>query len=212
MSKGLFVVLEGIDGCGKSTQARLLEERLKQENKAALLTREPGGTGAGEGIRNLLLSPESQLCTCAEILLYAAARAQLVEEVIRPALEAGQVVVCDRFVWSSLAYQGAGRGGDMDKIYQLNREVTQGVVPDLTVILDINEEEAQKRLGIKHASEGDRDRLEKMDHSFYRRVRQKYLSFAREAPSPVSVISSEGSPKDVHERIWLQVKEMLSNR
>jgi len=209
LSKGLFLVLEGIDGCGKSTQAKMLEDRLRSQNIPVVLTREPGGTATGESIRNLLLSPESRICNCTEILLYAAARAQLVDEIIQPALSNGETVVCDRFVWSTLAYQGAGRGEAETKIYRLNEEVTGGLTPDLTVILDLEVEEARNRLELKQSPGKKVDRLENMDLSFYQRVREKYLSFARQDPASIVVVSAEGPPAKVHRDIWSRVEALL---
>jgi len=211
LAEGLFFVLEGIDGCGKSTQAGMLEEKLKKENIPAVLTREPGGTAVGENIRDLLLDPGGTMGTCTEMLLYAAARAQLVQEVIQPALNQGKTVVCDRFVWSSLAYQGAGRGAADKKIYQLNQEVTKGLTPDLTFILDVDVEEARRRLEQKNATKGG-DRLENMDMPFYRRVREKYLTFAQYNPVSVEVISSHEKPEAVHCQIWSKVREILPGR
>ena len=132
---GFLITLEGIDGCGKTTQARLLKERLEREAIPHLLTREPGGTAAGEKIRLLLLQKEHSLTDTAEILLYMAARAELVDTVIRPALEAGQVVVCDRYLDSTVAYQGYGGQGDRAWIEALNKRVTRGLWPHLTFFI-----------------------------------------------------------------------------
>ncbi len=208
--RGKFIVIEGIDGSGKTTQTALLYEKLIGDIYPVVLTREPGGTSIGESIRQLLLSPSNTIGPWTEILLYAAARAQLVDEVIIPSLKKGMMVLSDRYLLSSLAYQGAGRGEEAEKIYRLNYEITRGVLPDLTFILDLRVEEARKRLQQKGSATGTADRLEKMDDSFYQRVREGYLAFARENSSRVEVVSSEEEAETVHEAIWSKVKKIIS--
>lgn len=142
---GIFISFEGIDGAGKSTQIALLRGELERRGIAALLTREPGGTRLSEEIRSLLLRTDMEVCPEAELLLYAAARAQIVREVIKPALNAGKIVLCDRFIHSSLAYQGAARGLGEQVVLDVNSIALDGVWPDLTFLFLLDEEEARRR-------------------------------------------------------------------
>ena len=179
-SVGRFIALEGGDGCGKSTQAPLLAEAL-----GARLTREPGGTPAGERMREIVLDPATgELDLRSEVLLYAASRAEHVARVIRPALEAGQDVVCDRFVASSLAYQGFGRELPVDEVAYVNDWGTGGLRPDLTVLIDVPEEVAAERMGT------DLDRLEAVGDGFHQRVAEGYRTLAAEDPTWVVVDGS----------------------
>ncbi|HPU02159.1 MAG: dTMP kinase [Firmicutes bacterium] len=197
--QGFLVSLEGIDGCGKSTQARLLQERLERENIPHLLTREPGGTPAGEMIRRLLLQEAPALAINAEILLYMAARAELVETVIRPALAAGKVVICDRYIDSTVAYQGYGSGGDCAWIRALNERVTQDCRPRLTFLFDLPVEEALRRRG------GSGDRIEERDLSYHRRVRQGYLALAAAEPERIMLIDAAAPAERQHEAVWMKL-------
>ncbi|NLA27790.1 MAG: dTMP kinase, partial [Firmicutes bacterium] len=189
---GFLITLEGIDGCGKTTQASLLAERLEREAIPHLLTREPGGTAAGEKIRRLLLQKDHSLTGDAEILLYMAARAELVTSEIRPALAVGRVVICDRYLDSSVAYQGFGGGGDRDWIGALNDKVTGGLRPHLTFLFDLPVEEAIRRRG----SGGDR--IEERDLSYHRRVRQGYLAIAAAEPARVILIDAAAPAEQQH--------------
>ncbi len=200
---GFLISLEGIDGCGKTTQARLLQERLEREGIPHLLTREPGGTAAGEKIRLLLLQKEHSLTNNAEILLYMAARAELVATVIEPALTAGQVVICDRYIDSSIAYQGYGGGGDRAWIRALNENVTASLRPHLTLLLDLSVEEALRRRG------GDGDRIEERDLSYHRRVRQGYLAIAAAEPARMSLIDAAAPAERQHRAVWMKVQSLL---
>lgn len=202
---GFLISLEGIDGCGKTTQARLLEERLEREGIPHLSTREPGGTAAGEGIRRLLLQKEHSLTDTTEILLYMAARAELVSTVIEPALRSGRVVICDRYLDSSVAYQGFGSGGDKDWICKLNEKVTQGRRPRLTFLFDLSVEEALSRRGESG------DRIEERDLSFHRRVRRGYLAIAGAEPARVIVIDAVGPAEQQHRRVWSGVQSLLGS-
>ncbi len=203
--RGFLVSLEGIDGSGKSTQARLLKERLEREGIAHLSTREPGGTAAGEMIRRLLLQKEHSLTGNTEILLYMAARAELVSTVIEPALHSGQVVVCDRYTDSSIAYQGFGSGGDKAWISRLNERVTQGRLPRLTFLFDLPVEEALRRRG----REGDR--IEERDLSFHRRVRRGYLAIAGAEPGRVLLIDAAAPAEQQHLRVWSGMQPLLDS-
>lgn len=176
---GLFIVLEGVDGSGKSTQVGSASGVLLARGRDALETREPGATPLGAGIRELVLSGSLDVDPWAEVLLYAADRAQHVADVIRPALESGRDVVSDRFLWSSLAYQGAGRELGIDRVSQANVRAVQGVQPDLVIVLDVPCEVGRSRL------DGGHDRIESAPREFHERVREAFLELARDSGSPV---------------------------
>ncbi len=203
---GFLITLEGIDSCGKTTQAHLLEARLESEAVPHLLLREPGGTAVGEKIRHLLLQKEHPLTDNTEILLYAAARAELVVTVIRPALKKGLVVVCDRYLDSTVAYQGYGSGGDGAWIRALNERVTGGLRPQLTFLFDLSVEEAFRRRG------GGGDRIEERDLSYHRRVRRGYLAIASEEPARFNVIDATAPAEKQHEAVWSKVEAALQGR
>lgn len=171
----MFVSFEGIDGSGKSTQARLLAERLREGGRDVVLTREPGGTPLGEQIRDLVLHGD-HVTPWAEAALYAASRAQHVEEVIRPALERGAVVVCDRYLDSSVAYQGGGRALGVDAVLELNLMAVGGLLPDTTFLLLLHPEEAVRRMGETP------DRIEREDVGFHARVDAAYRALAERDP------------------------------
>lgn len=205
----MFITLEGGEGVGKTTQQALLVERLRQEGHACLCTREPGGTALGKTLRELLLhgDPFSPL---AELLLYAADRAEHVSKVIAPALAAGQVVVCDRFTDSTLAYQGYGRGLDLEKIRQLNHLATGGLQPHLTLWLDLPPEVglARKASGPLTRT-GSCDKLEQEHLEFHRRVYQGFQALAAAEPQRIVRISAQGSPAEVAARLWSVVEPRL---
>lgn len=210
----LFITFEGIEGTGKTTQIGHLAQRLRNQGRQVLVTREPGGCPIADAIRGILLDPASVgLVPRAELLLYAAARAQHVEEVIRPALQAGQTVLCDRFADATLAYQGHGRGLDLALIGDLNRLAAGCLVPDLTVLLDLPETEglrrAQRRnhlLALDHEDRFERESLE-----FHRRVRQGYLGLARREPR-FHIVDAEGTEAEVTERIAVTVDAFLRHK
>ncbi len=185
MARGFFVALEGGEGTGKSTQGRLLARHLEAKGHSVLVTREPGGTPAGAAIRAIVLAPATgELAPRAEALLYAADRAHHVATVIRPALERGSTVITDRYIDSSLAYQGAGRTLDRDEIESVSRWATGGLLPDLTVILDLDPE-----VGLVRA--GSPDRLEAEPLEFHRRVRQGFLDLAAREPRRYAVVAAD---------------------
>ncbi len=189
MEKGYFITLEGIDGCGKSTQAKLLFQYLKEKGCRVLLTREPGGTDLAEEIRKVILTPgKEELDPMAEILLYAASRAQHVNNLIKPALEAGQVVISERFVLSSLAYQGYGLGRDLKLIREINRLATGDIRPDLTFLLDSAPETSGERVERRSKVNGhDSDRIEMRGLTFQDRVRTGFLELAKADETIVSI-------------------------
>jgi dTMP kinase len=190
---GLFLVVEGIEGSGKTLQARLLEERLVAAGVPCVRTREPGGTAGGEAIRRVLLEG-GELPAEAELLLMLAARAILVKEVIVPALERGAVVVADRFALSSLAYQGHGRELGAELVRQLNAFATGGVTPDLVLLLDVPYEEGVRRRRAEGRSE---DRIERAGEAFHRRVAEAYGLLGR-AEANVEVVPAAAAPEAVH--------------
>ena len=194
---GLFVTLEGIDRSGKTTQAARLCEALGDE---ALLVREPGGTETGERIRALLKDPEAAIGPRAEALLFAAARAELVDQVIRPALEAGRVVVSDRFLDSSLAYQGHARGLGEDEVRRINEWATAGMTPDLTLLLRLDPEAAAQR-------GGEQDRFEDEGASLQRAVQEAYERLAAAEPARWHVIDAARTPDEVHADVLAAVEQ-----
>lgn len=204
MSKGIFITFEGIDGCGKSTQLGLLKEDFLKEGIEFIEVREPGGTPVGEKIRTILLDKKNDSMTrMAELLLFEAARAQITEEVIIPALESGKNVICDRFYDSTSAYQGYANKMGRDLTDFLNLKATAGVSPDLTVLLDIDPETAFKRRALRDA--GEEDRIEMQGLSYQQMVREGYLELAKEqdrikiidASQPVDAIYQE-----IRKQIW----------
>ncbi len=202
--RGTFITFEGVEGSGKSTQLKLLAQRLEDAGAPVRLLREPGGTAVGEAIRAVLLDPEHfGLDARAELLLYEASRAQLVAEVIEPALDAGEVVLCDRFFDSTTAYQGHARGLPLGEVEQLNRTATGGLAPDLTVVIDVDPGHALERA---RSESGTPDRLELEEAAFHERVREGFLVVAREEPQRVVVVSGEGTPDEVFERVLAAVR------
>ena len=183
---GTFISLDGIDGCGKSTQARLLAQWLRDQGYPVVTCRDPGGTPVGDRIREILLDGEvGTMGRRCEMFLYMASRSQLVDEVIRPALAAGQVVVSDRYLMANVAYQGGGGRLGLDTVEEIGRVATHGVVPDLVVLLDMDPARACARL------KGQHDRMEKHDGAFYERVREGFLELARRDPEHTRVVDGD---------------------
>ncbi len=200
----MFITLEGIDRSGKTTQAALLAKALGPET---LALREPGGTPLGERIREILKDPELEYGAAIELLLFSAARAALLGDVIAPALEAGRDVVCDRFMDSTVAYQGAARGMGVEHVERFNSVVIAGAVPDLTLLLRIDPEEAEAR-GQQRLAAGEvdgSDRFESAGPGFQRKVAEAYDELAARFPERVVVIDANGSPEAVHERVMKAV-------
>lgn len=211
INKGIFITIEGIDGAGKTTQAKRLADYLKGKGLSYLCTREPGGTSTGDKIREILLDKGNhKLCGKAEVLLYAAARAQLVEEVIRPALDRGKMVISDRYVDSSIAYQAFGQGENPDFIRRVNEEATGSLYPHLTLILDLDPEEGINRLQERLARMNtDQDRIESKKIDYHHRVRQGYLFVARLQEERVKVIGAHREEEAVHRDIVDEVEKLL---
>ena len=202
--KGRFITFEGGEGCGKSTQVRRLKEALEAEGHEVLLTREPGGTRLSELIRGLLKDErEDPPCDRAELLLFLAARAQLVRNVIRPALDAGTWVVSDRFSDSTFAYQGYGRGLPLDVLRLANDFACEGLKPDLTVLLDVDTETSRARLRKREAATNTTaDRIEQAGDAFHARLRQGFLEMAAQEPNRIVTIDASGTPDEVWEKVW----------
>jgi dTMP kinase len=211
---GLFITLEGPDGCGKSTQLQLLGDALKERQIDHWITREPGGTSIGEQIREILLSPENTtISPRAEMLLYAASRAQHVDEAIRPRLAAGVTVVSDRYIDSSLVYQGLGLGLGIDMVWQVNMIAIDALLPDLTVVLELNEDEAAARLERKllEANEG-RDRIEARSKDYHKLVSAGYNRLKEMFPGRVMAIDARVPPEQTVEKILSRITDMLEQR
>jgi len=186
LTKGKFYTFEGIDGCGKSTQLARVAERLRRDGAGCLVTREPGGTAISEKIREVLISLDNKgMCSEAELLLYLAARAQHVREVIAPAIDRGEIVLCDRFELATFAYQGGGRGLDVESIRIINSFATGALSPDMTFVIDIPVEISMERLN--KIGKG-KDRMESAGAQFFERVRAGYISAASNNPQRIKLL------------------------
>lgn len=211
---GLFISFEGTEGSGKSTQLARLARRLREAGRIILEVREPGGTPIGEEIRHTLKHSVAAagMCPETELLLMNASRAQLVREVIRPALAANVIVLCDRFHDSSIAYQGCGRGIDLDRVRQIVDFAVGETRPDITLLLWLSEEESAARLS-RRAASGDQptDRFERAGREFFVRVCEGYRRLAREESGRVHMVDAMGSEEEVHARIWAIVEPRLGS-
>ncbi len=203
--QGLFIVFEGVEGAGKSTQIKAISDRLTAAGVDHLLIREPGGTVVGERARELVLDPGLEMCAESELFLYLTARAEFVRRLVLPALEQGRLVLADRFELSTFAYQGAARGLDIERVREANSLATGGLVPALTVLLRIDPERGRGR------QSGEADRLESERAEFHTMVAAAYDRMAAADPSIVS-IASDGDPGDVHERIWAELATRWPDR
>jgi dTMP kinase len=203
----MFISFEGIDGSGKSTQAKLLVKRLQEENRLVLFLREPGGTEISEQIRNILLNKKNlKMTQISELLLFSASRAQLVSEVIKPALLNNTVVITDRYVDSTTVYQGHGRGLHLGGIKGINSLATMGLMPKKTFFIDISVQEMYAR---RQTNRQEIDRMEMSNEEFYERVRQGYLELAKEEPGRFVTIDGKESIETIHQQIWTVVDGML---
>lgn len=207
--RGLFITLEGIDGCGKSTQREMLAEKLKSRGFEIVVTREPGGTVIGEGIRLLLVSDASvHIAPTTELLLYVAARAQHVAELIRPSVDAGRIVISDRYTDSTVAFQGYGRGLDLDVLESLNRFATAGLKPDLTIVFDLDPNTARSR-SVSRPVGGLLGAFDEQHADFHERMRTGYLKMARNDPSRIRVVDASGSADETHGLVMSVVLEKI---
>jgi len=197
-----FITFEGIEGSGKTTQIQMLSNRFEEEGIDHVLTREPGGTAIGDQVRKLVLNPaNTDITPACELLLYAAARAQHLEQVIRPALQEGRLVLCDRYVDATLAYQGYGRGLPLDLIVHLHDLDALKLRPDFTILFDLDARAALERARAREAGgPEDETRFEREDLRFHERVRSGYLNLARHEPGRFAVIDAQGTQAEVHAR------------
>lgn len=203
--RGLFITFEGIEGAGKSTQIKLLKRYLKESGYQVISTREPGGTYIGDEIRDILLDVDNHdMDYKVEALLYAASRAQLVKNIISPALSRGKIVLSDRFIDSSLAYQAFGRELPFDTVFEINRWATSCLDPDLTIILKIPVEEGLKRVSVREI-----DRIEAEDISFHKKVESGYMELVEMYPERFFVVDGTAEKKEIHENIIKKVDELL---
>jgi dTMP kinase len=207
MAAGLFISFEGLDGCGKTTQIRLLSRALRDHGRTVVETAEPGGTDIGRQIRRILLDPANQaIHSRTELLLYFGSRAQNVEEVIRPALSRGHDVICDRFTDSTLVYQGCGRGLDTQMILDLDRIACAGLTPDLTILIDIDLDTSLRRARRRNErADVSESRIDEESYAFHERVRRGYLGLAKQYPERYRVIDGSGSFEEVAESVWKAV-------
>ena len=200
----MFLAFEGADGAGKSTQVKLLAEHFERQGREVVICREPGGTELGEKLRGILLDPGSgDMGPEAEVLLFMAARAQLCSRVIRPALEAGKVVISDRFLWSSVVYQGIVGGLGVEAVLAIGRVATRGLLPDLTVLVDLAPEDS-------HSGLDEDDRMESRGLDFQRQVREGFLSLAEEFSDNFALIDGGGSVEQVHGRVIKALPQVQS--
>lgn len=204
---GKFITIEGCDGSGKTTQIDLLEKKLKELDISCIFTREPGGTPISEKIREIILDNKNiEMIWQTEALLYAASRAQLVGEKIIPLLKKNIHVICDRYVDSTIAYQGYGRGLNIKELEKLNFFATSGLMPELTILLDIEVEQATLRREVRQE-----DRLEKEKIDFHKRVREGYLELAKIEPDRFKIISALQTKEEIHKQIVEYVMKMISD-
>jgi len=211
LMKGKFVTFEGIEGCGKTSQAKLLVQYLEKKGYSVLMTREPGGTPVSEAVREILLSTDfTNMHPRTEVLLYLASRAQHVSEVIKPALENGKIIICDRFSDSTFVYQCLVRGIDLKMIETINRFATEDISPHITFVLDVDPEEGLRRAKSRNQKNmREEDRMEREAMDFHKRVREGYLKWAMEYPERIFVIRSDREKEDVHQEIAGIVEKAL---
>lgn len=195
MMQGLFITFEGPDGCGKTTQMKLLAEYFEKKGKEVVLTREPGGKGLGEKVREILLNYDGEVSDRCESFLFLADRAQNIDIIVNPAVKEGKIVLCDRHIDSTVAYQGYGRGLNIDRINMLNNLATNGKKPDLTLVFDVDVETSMKRVG------KEKDRMESAGIDFHNRVRKGYLELAKQEPKRIKVLDATKSIEEIHKNV-----------
>jgi dTMP kinase len=213
LNNGVFITFEGGEGAGKSSQIKLLEDKLNKLDYETVLTREPGGTAGAEAIRHVILSGSAEkLGTDVEAMLFSAARSDHVEKVIRPALMLNKIVLCDRFYDSTRVYQGATGSVDMEFLYSLERIACDDVWPDLTLILDLPVEEGMKRANARRSKDSVPDRFEKEDMQAQEMRREAFQKIAEKEPERCKLIDASGSEKQVAKRIWAVVEPLLKRK
>lgn len=211
--KSVFITIEGCEGCGKTTQSNLLKKYLESKGLKVILTREPGGSIVAEQVRNILLNPNNNITPYCELMLYEASRVQHLEEIIKPNLERGYVVICDRFTDSTLAYQGYARGIDKDVITKLNNIATKGIKPDLTIYLDINPNE-----GIKKAKSVDKgkltggDRIERESLKFHNNVRKGFIELAKKYPNRIKKVKTNKIIEKTQKQINIEIDKFFKKK
>ena len=205
LKRGFFITFEGVEGCGKSTHSRLLCDLLKKRAYDSLLTREPGGTKAGEEIRRILLHSDGvNISDLTELFLFEAARAQIVTELIKPGLAAGKIVICDRFSDATICYQGYAGGVDLKLIKTLNKIATGGLKPDLTILLDVD-----TAIGLRRAKSKGIDRMERKKFAYHKKVRAGYSKLAKIYPNRIKVIKVDGSIEDTQMIVKKEVERVI---
>lgn len=205
LKKGIFISLEGVEGAGKSTQARLLADYISGLGYPVIQTHEPGGTPIAEQIRAIILNPQNtEMASLTELFLYLASRAQHVNELILPALSEGKIVVCDRFSEATIVYQGYARGIDINLLKQLNGIATDGLKPDITFVLDLD-----ASIGFSRKAGSNLDRLERENSEFHNKVREGYLKIAEKEPERIKVINAQDSLENIHNQIRRYVELKL---
>ena len=204
MKRGLFITFEGADGCGKTTQLKLLGEYLQNKNRQIIITREPGAKGLGEKIREILLNYDGEVSSVCESFLFLADRAQHIDVIVKPAIEQGKIVLCDRHIDSTVAYQGYGRGLDIERINMLNNIATSNLKPDLTLVFDSDVETSMKRVG------KEKDRMESAGVEFHNRVREGYLELAKSEPERIKVIDATQSIDAIHKQVVDIVNSLIN--
>ena len=195
MKKGLFITFEGADGCGKTTQLKLAAEYLQNKGEIVIVTREPGAKGLGEKLRDILLNYDGVVSDRCEAFLFLADRAQHIDTIVTPAVESGKIVLCDRHIDSTVAYQGYGRGQDIEQINKQNMLATGNKKPDLTIVFDVDVETSMARVG------AEKDRMESAGREFFNRVRFGYLEIAKQEPERVRVLDATKSIEDVQKDV-----------
>ncbi len=195
MEKGLFITFEGCDGCGKTTQLELLAKYLQDKGYDVIVTREPGARGLGEKLREILLNYDGEVSSNCESFLFLADRAQHIDTIVKPAIDAGKIVLCDRHIDSTAAYQGYGRGLDLEQINYLNNIATSGLKPDLTLLFDVDIETSMARVG------NNKDRMENAGIEFQEKVRHGYLELAKKEPKRIKVFDSGKTIEQLHQEV-----------
>ena len=203
MQKGLFITFEGCDGCGKTTQLELLAKYLQDKGYDVIVTREPGAKGLGEKLREILLNYDGEVSSNCESFLFLADRAQHIDTIVKPAIDAGKIVLCDRHIDSTAAYQGYGRGLDLEQINYLNNIATSGLKPDLTLLFDVDIETSMARVG------KNKDRMESAGIEFQEKVRRGYLELAKAEPKRIRVFDSRKTIEQLHQEVLGTIAPLL---